>query len=252
MCRGTPASAYGLRYEPVIESGEYWRLLVAPLVHADPFHLLLNVALLYFMVAGAEAGVLNAMFVLSAGATMISLVYGRVQRALVQASALRHHSGWSSLLVGLLTDAALRAPPNQMWGGIPASVTPFAFLVLTQMLLRNRSLTDHLLGLPMGLILWLGWFDWLTPYWIGCAAVWLLAASVFSLKRVFPRWMGWLQHDPAPARGGGGAGGGIVVTRDPSAAAGECSFMYRYILRESCSQFDLLPLTSLTISCDGT
>jgi hypothetical protein len=26
------------------------------------------------------------------------------------------------------------------------------------------------------------------------------------------------------------------------------SFMYRYILRESCSQFDLLPLTSLTIS----
>ena len=31
-------------------------------------------------------------------------------------------------------------------------------------------------------------------------------------------------------------------------ANGECSFMYRYILRESCSQFDSLPLTSLTIS----
>ena len=29
--------------------------------------------------------------------------------------------------------------------------------------------------------------------------------------------------------------------------AGECSFMYRYILRESCSQFDSLPLTSLMI-----
>ena len=29
---------------------------------------------------------------------------------------------------------------------------------------------------------------------------------------------------------------------------GECSFMYRYILRESCSQFDSLPLTSLA-SC---
>jgi hypothetical protein len=27
----------------------------------------------------------------------------------------------------------------------------------------------------------------------------------------------------------------------------ELSFMYRYILRESCSQFDSLPLTSLTI-----
>ena len=36
----------------------------------------------------------------------------------------------------------------------------------------------------------------------------------------------------------GGATGGV----------GTFSFMYRYILRESCSQFDLLPLTSLTIS----
>ena len=32
-----------------------------------------------------------------------------------------------------------------------------------------------------------------------------------------------------------------------TSAAGECSFMYRYISRESCSQFDSLPLTSLTI-----
>ena len=31
-------------------------------------------------------------------------------------------------------------------------------------------------------------------------------------------------------------------------AGGECSFIYRYILRESCSQFDSLPLTSSTIS----
>ena len=29
---------------------------------------------------------------------------------------------------------------------------------------------------------------------------------------------------------------------------GQCSFMYRYMLRESCSHFDSLPLTSLTIS----
>jgi hypothetical protein len=31
------------------------------------------------------------------------------------------------------------------------------------------------------------------------------------------------------------------------ASRGECSFMYRYISRESCSQFDSLPLTSLTL-----
>ena len=34
---------------------------------------------------------------------------------------------------------------------------------------------------------------------------------------------------------------------EANAASGECSFMYRYSLRESCSQFDSLPLTSLTI-----
>ena len=32
--------------------------------------------------------------------------------------------------------------------------------------------------------------------------------------------------------------------------ASECSFIYRYIPRESCSQFDSLPLTSLTIALD--
>jgi ankyrin repeat protein len=32
-----------------------------------------------------------------------------------------------------------------------------------------------------------------------------------------------------------------------AATAGECSFIYRYIVRESCSQFDSLPLTSLTM-----
>ena len=35
----------------------------------------------------------------------------------------------------------------------------------------------------------------------------------------------------------------------PDSFAGECSFVYRYISRESCSQFDSLPLTSLTIAC---
>jgi hypothetical protein len=37
----------------------------------------------------------------------------------------------------------------------------------------------------------------------------------------------------------------MVKKRDP-VSEGECSFIYRYILRESCSQFDSLPLTSLT------
>ena len=38
------------------------------------------------------------------------------------------------------------------------------------------------------------------------------------------------------------------ITVDTGSTEGECSFMYRYILRESCSQFDSLPLTSLTSS----
>ena len=38
-----------------------------------------------------------------------------------------------------------------------------------------------------------------------------------------------------------------IENAPPATAEGECSFIYRYMLRESCSQFDSLPLTSLTI-----
>ena len=56
---------------------------------------------------------------------------------------------------------------------------------------------------------------------------------------------------------GSGAGSGgsrapersaSIASQSSSGSVGTCSFMYRYILRESCSQFDSLPLTSLTIS----
>ena len=60
---------------------------------------------------------------------------------------------------------------------------------------------------------------------------------------------------------GSGAGSGgsrapersaSIASQSSSGSVGTCSFMYRYILRESCSQFDSLPLTSLTISPSGT
>jgi ankyrin repeat protein len=42
--------------------------------------------------------------------------------------------------------------------------------------------------------------------------------------------------------------GVVRALLDAGADPGECSFVYRYTLRESCSQFDSLPLTSLMIS----
>ena len=47
-------------------------------------------------------------------------------------------------------------------------------------------------------MIWIGAFDWLTPWWILCAIVWILAASAFSLRRVFPSWMAWLRYDALP------------------------------------------------------
>jgi hypothetical protein len=47
----------------------------------------------------------------------------------------------------------------------------------------------------------------------------------------------------------GGAGDSALRAK---AMQGECSFMYRYILRESCSQFDSLPLTYLTKGVEAT
>jgi hypothetical protein len=57
----------------------------------------------------------------------------------------------------------------------------------------------------------------------------------------------------AGGRASGGAsqsprGTGDGSTTSPLLTPGECYFIYRYILRESCSQFDSLPLTSFTIA----
>ena len=49
------------------------------------------------------------------------------------------------------------------------------------------------------------------------------------------------------AREHGVADGGELGRLLRADLGGECSFMYRYISRESCSQFDSLPLTSLTV-----
>ena len=75
------------------------------------------------------------------------------------------------------------------------------------------------------------------------------------------QWQRWKQRqmvrrgEAAGASGLGGlrfpAGFGRAALAGGSwgvSPRGEFSFMYRYIPRESCSQFDSLPLTSLTIS----
>ena len=61
------------------------------------------------------------------------------------------------------------------------------------------------------------------------------------------RWRTWMMKSAMTRLHQHGA---AHVQRELAASRteGECSFMYRYIVRESCSQFDSLPLTSLTIS----
>jgi hypothetical protein len=65
---------------------------------------------------------------------------------------------------------------------------------------------------------------------------------------------GSLNGDAARPTGAGPADSSERARSRSSAAFaigdGECSFIYRYISRESCSQFDSLPLTSLTIALD--
>ena len=59
-------------------------------------------------------------------------------------------------------------------------------------------------------MIWIGAFDWLTPWWILCAIVWILAASAFSLRRVFPSWMAWLRYDALPPAEGASSGAYVV------------------------------------------
>jgi glutamine cyclotransferase len=77
-------------------------------------------------------------------------------------------------------------------------------------------------------------------------------ACVDSRTGVVARWYDFAAVVKQAKRLGGGADvlNGIAydAERDVVLITGECSFVYRYISRESCSHFDSLPLTSLTIS----
>ena len=79
-------------------------------------------------------------------------------------------------------------------------------------------------------------------------------AVVLKRRKIAPPLLAWAELLLAAAdddeEACDGDGGGSTTYAPPSQSnygAGECSFMYRYIVRESCSQFDSLPLTSLTI-----
>jgi hypothetical protein len=67
----------------------------------------------------------------------------------------------------------------------------------------------------------------------------LVAASAMSHARVVS------ERVRATARATVSAAAGAAALAQELNSSGELSFMYRYILRESCSQFDSLPLTSL-------
>ena len=74
------------------------------------------------------------------------------------------------------------------------------------------------------------------------------AVELVSVELVVRRDANVAVVSAAGATVGGAAAGGDEEAKDDAGGAGECSCIYRYISRESCSQFDLLPLTSLPIS----
>ena len=72
-----------------------------------------------------------------------------------------------------------------------------------------------------------------------------------SLSLSLSRSLSLLSSTPVQPRHRIGEGVQDFSEREQVRGAGECSIMYRYMLRESCSQFDSLPLTSLTSSRCG-
>ena len=85
----------------------------------------------------------------------------------------------------------------------------------------------------------------------GCACGSALAsgARANSAREFIGVVMDAMRDDPAYDSGRSSATitGERILEPDVAAKRGELSFIYRYISRESCSQFDSLPLTSLTV-----
>lgn len=152
-----------LQPQRVVFSGQLWRLLTAPLVHAGPLHLVLNMSAWVPLGASLERQVGSVQF--AHLALLFALLGGSLHAAAgASGGAAACAVGLSGVIFALLVvETHLSPAPTRSLLGlvhIQARYYPLALLLLLQLLLPDASFLGHLAGVLVGYAYAWGWLNW--------------------------------------------------------------------------------------------
>ena len=189
---GAAVSSFGVCQHSVVELREWWRFATAPAVHADVYHLAVNVWGLWAL--GAIERTRGSGFVLVRSAVLLctmAAVRLRVWRALKARAPLHWHVlaaqrtvGATGALLGWFMIVKTLEDADGTGGmGEAAQQMPMLSLVVVQLLVRESSPVDATAGVVMGWLVAQGVFDWLllSYYWTFCFGMGIALALVVSM-----------------------------------------------------------------------
>ena len=163
----------GVLFGPFVQEGEWWRLVSSGFLHADPIHLLLNMAVLYFLGQLLEPALGHVKF---AALYVASLLCGSFGALLLSPEAAT--VGASGAGFGLMGAAAV----VMLTRGIPLMQTFIGPLIILNILFTFRpgvSVGGHLGGLIGGALaaLIISWADQRRVKGLALAGCVVLAAA---------------------------------------------------------------------------
>ncbi len=116
-------------------------------------------------------------------------------------------AGYSGVIFGWFAVSCFVSPVSTQLFGLNLSpfIMLFVYLGISQLILPNASFTGHLSGIIIGLIIGAGGFDWFGNYLALCLLIWVVIATIVSLKvshRFEMNYIRILDPDEAHAAGG--------------------------------------------------
>lgn len=226
-------------YEKVVNKREWWRLITAAYTHLGILHLVFNMMATWNLSSLERAfGTLEfckQLFVLVIGqeALCTALYWVMIKRFRRSQYKKQEHAGYSGVIFGQFAIVAVvfQSPYAIMGIQVPAMLSPFVALFITQLILWRASFLCHLSGLIIGYLIAfsikLGTFGWFSDYLFYCAFSWFVIILLWSLKSttsfplpcikigshaVAPRIRmvnGAVVHDPTPQNRDTAAGVGL-------------------------------------------
>ena len=179
----------GSSHQLVVTEGQWWRALTASFSHISLVHLGFNMMSTWQLKTAetmlGAAGYLRMTFVFLLSSILIQQALHAALAKQQRTAHLQHTIGvgFSCVVFAWMTWLSLKLEGQALdfvFFRVPYSLSPFASLVLTQVIIPRVDFVGHLSGILAGY--WQGWGlnQWLTDYWLLQTGVWMLLAVMIS------------------------------------------------------------------------